>query len=359
MFVRLILCVQDAPDLMAAEVAAAMQSEYSTKYNTKSDSTDVNSQFLHVAAMVQDGALSPERRKTSLLCKMVNAINKTISYPLVSTASYVMMDGDAWFPLRTSKFDFTRFQRDLRRAQEANPYEDEGTDCTLTRGREHAHDDTDTAMDDSGDAEGAHPRRVEAVDDLTMYRCRNGALADWSPFEMCMAFECGPARTASANALELSASFPASVKYGHNPYTHVDHTPAIRMPQFFGNAPALPDNEAPDAQKEDYAAFALGNFYPYDSLLSRLEGDTLWAKYQDWRTREKAVRPEKDTFAFRCLYNIQVHCNARAQMRMESKKARVQRKVLRQALLRRNGGDGDREVGSLFSPCQGYMSQLA
>lgn len=109
--------------------------------------------------------------------------------------------------------------------------------------------------------------------------------------------------------------------YSHKLRRDVHNRYAITIPQFFAEPPARPDPSADDDVKNNYAMFALSTFFPYDRQKSLLPGETLWEQFQSW----ERLRPrgEQDVFAFHCLANVQQRQEARAHMRIASKKARA------------------------------------
>jgi hypothetical protein len=106
-----------------------MQSEYNTGYNTKADNTSLNQAVVQLAAGIAGEHKPVARAKTSVLSKMVNAITKTIPYPLVMSAAYLLGHGDSWCPMRCAKHDFALFQRPL--LHQRSVYDDEIADHTV------------------------------------------------------------------------------------------------------------------------------------------------------------------------------------------------------------------------------------
>ena len=117
------------PELLPGDVRAAMQSEYNTSYNTKADTTSLNQAVIQIASSISTEKKTQAQAKTSVLSKMVNSMNKTIPYPLVMSAAYLLGHGDSWCPMKTAKHDFGLFQRPLRHGVTA--YEDQAADHTF------------------------------------------------------------------------------------------------------------------------------------------------------------------------------------------------------------------------------------
>ena len=123
--------------------------------------------------------------------------------------------------------------------------------------------------------------------------------------------------------MALIDSHPEAGRKGHNP------TANINIPLTFSNAPVPPDAEATDEEKTEWAAWALGNFYPYDRMLSLLKGHTLWRKYKYWRRHK--VRGAADDVAFHLLDNMILAAHAREAIRARDKDTRVRRSQMRAA----------------------------
>lgn len=346
-----------------------MQSEYATKYNTKSDAINLNGPLLQVANLLADKTLPVERKSKVVLSKMQNLVNKAIVYPLTILASYLSGHGDYWFPLKTQKHDGKLFQRALRSASTA--YDNDDVNCTIAPGRPRIPGDVDQAdstpdqsdeemdrpdpMDHMDvDEDGTHDRvntsALHAWDAVTMYESRASALRSWSPFEMTMAFECVQAKTLDAQLFKLDhAHLPVS-NYGHKPFRNKSGKPSIRVPQLYSDPPIRPDDSAPSSEREDYAAFVLGNFTPYDELFPPLPGRCLWKAMQDWEkappkmTQENVDAPtteateaakldaidraERHAFALMCISHFQTRAEARLAMRAETKRINVQRRLV-------------------------------
>jgi hypothetical protein len=310
-----------------------MQSEYASKYNTKGDAINLNGALLQCAGILADKTLSLERRGKLILSKVQNTINKAIVYPLTMSASYLLGHGDSWFPLRTQGYDARQFQRALR--PKASAYDVAGANVTISPELE------DDDMDVDEDPAEAPTNSVHAITSETMYRCRHVDLKDWSPFELAMAFECCPAKTGNAKLFQVSSSFPAGQEYGHKPLLDRAGKAAIRIPQLYCDAPPVPDVDADHDTKEDYAAFMLGNFYPFDQMDSdtqahlKLSGTTLWDKLQAWQKRQNDQHPsdrrDRDLFAKKCIANLATQTQARLQMRVHNKQVNLQRRFVVEA----------------------------
>jgi hypothetical protein len=177
-----------------------------------------------------------------------------------------------------------------------------------------------------------------------LYAHRHASLSEWSPFELTMGFACGQDRTADAKLFPLSGDLGNNSGYAHKPRLDRMKVPVIAIPQPLKEHPKRPSADAPADMKEEYAAWALGNFYT-DRLMHKLypeDGDraadvyddgedlrdatTLWSLFRRWERRRP--RGDKDAFAFRCLHNIELRLEARSRMREDSNKMRVLRRHL-------------------------------
>lgn len=373
------------PELLPGDVCAARQSEYNTSYATKAENSNINHAIVNFAASMEQRTKTAAQTKTSMLSKMVNAITKTIPYPLVMTATYLLGHGDSWCPMRCARHDFALFQRQLLQHDDA--YADQLADHTLAtvRGGDNSSSDgntddeageacgsSDSGSDVADDGQDPTERQVKAIDDAVLYKHRHAALDEWSPFELTMGFTCGPVGTADSKLYELDQKLRTSVPYAHIPRLDRTKTPVIAIPQPIREHPKRPAADAPDATKEEYASWALGNFYS-DRWMSKLDpcdsdatadryddedliGHTsLWSKFRRWERRKP--REDKDLFAFRCIHNIELRLEARALMREDSKKARLlQRQLIdtseepfsehnadhRESMVSGNDGRGDR-----------------
>lgn len=325
-----------------------MQSEYATKYSTKSDAINLNGPLLQVADLLADKTLPPERKSKVVLSKMQNLVNKAIVYPLVMLASYLSGHGDSWFPLKTQKHDARLFQRALR--LHGTAYDNDDMDCVIDTARplsENGEEASDTDQDreefgdwphlmDEDDLDPSRPSSLRALDPVSIYEARDEALKHWSPFEMTMAFQCTKATTRDSDLLKLNESAGAP-NYGHKPFKNKSGKPSIRVPQFYTEPPIRPDESAPLRVKEEYAAFVLGNFTPYDKSLSSLPGESLWTKLQYWETHPPEVKEgdpvsqelkQRHEFAKMVISNYQTRAEARLAMREENKRIAVQRRFV-------------------------------
>lgn len=117
---------------------------------------------------------------------------------------------------------------------------------------------------------------VHAVGPVPQYECRNASLHKWSPFALAMTFTFvkagGKGWTKKARMLGLTDKFPQNA--AHNPRA------AVCIPQFFRDPPMQPDASSPSDEKEIWAAYALGNFYPYDRQVLRITSLKLQAMHR-------------------------------------------------------------------------------
>lgn len=328
---------------MAADVRAVLQSEYNTAYNTKNETTGINQTVVNVAAGMEKRGRSLGRNKTTVLSKMLNAINKTIAYPLVMSSAYLLGYGDSWCPTRYARHDFSLFQRELM-GQDAEPYGDGNVDHVLAADSDGDSTTTERDGDESDYTEcnaetvASPPQRVAAVDGAMMYHRRNEALSEWSPFEMTMGFTCEKPTTSDAKLFPLKrdAGRGRGVWLAHKPRMDRSKRPAIAIPQPTREHPRRPADDAAEEVKKQYAAWALGNFFS-DRLMELLQpGDDddastldkvdLWSMFLRWERRRP--RGEKDALALQCIHNIELRLKARALMRDDTKHGRILRREL-------------------------------
>lgn len=184
---------------------------------------------------------------------------------------------------------------------------------------------------------------MKAIDDSMLYVHRHASLSEWSPFELTMGFVCGQDSTADSRLFPIDGDLGRNSGYTHKPRLDRAKVPVIVIPQPLKEHPKRPSPDAPVDMKEEYAAWAIGNFYS-DRLVSKLYPDvsdrasdiydgedlrdetTLWSLFKRWERRRP--RGDKDTFAFRCLHNIELRLEARSRMREDSNKMRVLRRQL-------------------------------
>jgi hypothetical protein len=251
---------------------------------------------------------APERamdhKARALLSKFLNSVNGSYSVSLVISATHLLGYGDSWFPFDTVPFDLNAHWHGLARDFDAldaglNPDEDEDHEIINDRNASRLH--------------------VVAAKDAYRYRC--DALSSWSPYEMAMAFNVVRSRAKTVQALALKDGYPGA-SAGHQPRD------TMAIPRLYRDPCHKPDDSASREDKDTYAAFALGNFFPYDRMLDDLQGATLWEKYLSWV--DKRPRGVRDDLALSMLHNLHIQCVAREQMREHSRTTLVRRMQLRQ-----------------------------
>lgn len=156
-------------------------------------------------------------------------------------------------------------------------------------------------------------------------RNRHRSLSSWSPYDIAACFKV--ATPDKPPVFPLSSSVECAT--GHVPRYDVHRERTFVYPRMFVEPPLRPHVSSSSEEKNKYAIFALSLFYPFDRHLDDLTGRTLWDKYVYWN--DNRPRLEMDNHAFRCLDNIEVRQNARAQMRIHSLKQRVLAKATRAA----------------------------
>ena len=300
----------EQPSLLPPGVGAIMNSEYSCSYNTKSDNTSINEAVVNVAAALQNLQKTPEQIKTTVLTKMVNSVTRTMAYPLVMSASYSLGNGDSWMPIKFARHDFYYFQRML--LNNTCDYEDQTVEQTFV-----ANDEDDTT---------APVGTVRTMDAGTWYNARCSALSNWSSVELTMGFENDKPDTEASNLFKLDEPF---TNKAHKPRFNKSKKPSPVVPQAFKEHPIKPADDASPELKEQFAAWALGNFYPHrNGEIKGLDGPDLWSKYLCWRG-DPDGRNGRNAFAFSYIDNIQDRLDARAMMTSHNKKQRIFQRQLR------------------------------
>jgi hypothetical protein len=278
-----------------------MMSEYQCKYNTKAEWSKINECLLRTTAWIVSTGKTAQQVATSVLSKMINSITKTIPYPLVMTSTYLSGFGDYWIPKRFVRHDYRHHQQALLKVQHphhTDPMEREEVEHQLMQ-------------DDAFDVGEGH-NHIQMADAVTLWTQRCDVLSSWSPIEVAMGFECGRFNT------EPSKLFPLKDRpgYSHKPRLDRAKKAIIAIPQHLSEHPGRPTDDASRQAHEDYAAYALGNFYPWDTQLHMLHGDTLWDKFISWE-RDRP-RDKQDDFAMQCLRHIELRVQARALMKVDA-----------------------------------------
>lgn len=189
----------------------------------------------------------------------------------------------------------------------------------------------------------AGTRKLKAVDASLLYVHRHNSLSHWSPYEMTMGFSCGQDSTGDSKLFPLQGDLGSKCGYTHKPRLNRSKEPVLCIPQQLKEHPKRPSPDAPVDMKEDYAAWALGNFYS-DRLMDKLlpadsdqdqdiyDGEdlrgvsTVWSMFRRWERRRP--RGEMDAFALRCIHNIDLRAEARSRMREDCNIMREQRRQL-------------------------------
>lgn len=112
--------------------------------------------------------------------------------------------------------------------------------------------------------------KLRAIDASFLYNHRHSSLSDWSPFEMTMGFIGGQDDTGDAKLFPLRDDIELTAGYFHKPRLNRARKPVIVIPQQLKEHPKRPSSDAPSDMKEQYAAWALGNFYS-DRLMHELD----------------------------------------------------------------------------------------
>jgi hypothetical protein len=272
--------------------------------------------LLSVQGLLDSLERTAEQKARAMIAKFLNAVNGSYSVPLVITASHLLGHGDYWMPMDTIAYDLRAHWKALAIAHPGPPgladqEEDEDHEIHV-----------EVPVNKPSDADDEHDA-VRVVASKAAYEFRCDALTSWSPFEVAMAFNLVKSRSKAVIALHLKAGYPGRSGYGHQPRNN------MTIPQCYTTPCMQPSDTADYAAKLDYAAFALGNFYPYDRELGLLEGSDLWKMYQYWVKTQPRGRRDKAALAI--LHNMHVQSLARIESRNTSNDARVRRVELRLA----------------------------
>lgn len=160
---------------------------------------------------------------------------------------------------------------------------------------------------------------------------------------MTMGFVCSKDVTGDSKLFPLQGDLGSASGYSNKPRLDRSKRPVLYIPQQIKEHPKRPSDDAPADMKEDYAAWALGNFYSnrlmhklqpedFDSHADKYDGEdlrgatTLWSLFRRWERRRP--RDDRDKFALRCIANIELRATARTLMREDSNKMRVLRRQL-------------------------------
>lgn len=318
----------EPPRLGSAEVRGFLASEYSTKYSTKADNTTMNENTLLAAIAVKNNSARTDQQQASgFLAKMLNGMNGSYSVPTMMAASYLLGHGDSMTSFDCVPYNARAYALDL--AARSRVVVD---DCGHGDAGEDHEVELEAAVGGAADAPAATTAAgsMRLVAAKEAYLQRDEAFDSFSPFEMAMAFNVvkprSPAAKTDATASSSAAEAAAAEEGVAAGYRHQPRKTMI-IPQFISEAPTRPLDTASAELRVFYAAFALGNFYPYDRHLHELDGETLWDQFLDWEKNKP--RKELDAFAFGMLDNIQLRCMARVEMKVEWSNAVVRRHNVR------------------------------
>ena len=285
------------------DVQAAMISEYFSSYSFKADNCKINTALIVSASLLQIETKTPEQIARSVLAKAMNRITGSMTLGAIYVAHLLLGRGDSYLSYKTQIVDFKAYVRWL---------------CP-----DHAHHLFSTSASDGNvlhtmvvDANSNH---VDLMTEVQSYKYRHPALSPLSPIELAMGFILDRHPKTFDRPLSLDPSHPKALTHGHKP------RPRPVVPQFIANHPARPDDSAPPAEKEAYAAFALSVFYS-NRLVEDLgePGCTLWEKLQAWQ--EEKPRGDLDVFALRLLRNAECQAAAREVMSQNAKTLRMTRR---------------------------------
>ena len=311
------------PTLKPEIINSYICSEYNTGYVTKSEERYLNQAIIKCAGGLEIGTKSIDQQRRSIIAKSLNALGKTMQFASVITSTYLLGYGDSWYPLRDEMHDFAAFTRMLQ--QTPSQYDDERVGHSFTMDSDLLEKDADDSTPDRNYAFTTQP-----FSNVKKYQNRSPALDDWSPYELSMCFTCVSTTTKSR------AEYPvAESTLCHKPRQDRQGKHCIAVLRQFKEHPRQPAPSSDVASKENYAAWALGNFYS-DRLIHNLRSaqqaaddnvSPLWNMLQTWRLQRP--RGLRDEFAFRCLDNIENRLLAREFMRTDQRESADRQKDMR------------------------------
>lgn len=169
------------------------------------------------------------------------------------------------------------------------------------------------------------------------YLNRPSPLESWSAYEVTTSFNLVKIRSKTTSSLRLQDSSSLS-DYGYQPRQ------SLSVPQPYSEAPLRPTADACIEEKNAYAAFALGNFYPYDNeqWWSVLAGDSLWSKFLCWE--ETKPRGDLDQLAHHILDNVQTRATARLMMKQDMSSTRLRKQHMNDSFEPNVANQDDTEV---------------
>jgi hypothetical protein len=284
-------------------------SEYSTGYVTKSEERFLNQAIIRTAADIETSDKPADRKKSSVIARCLNALGKTMQFGSVITSTYLLGYSDCWFPSREETHDFSAYTRTLLTGTTRLGEDDRELYNFLSSVTEAELGDDEDMMDGGMLNAG----KLRPMSEVQKYKQRSPLLSNWSAFELKMCFTQGDKTKDSL--------FPITgTSLCHRPRKDRQNRMCFVIPRQLKEHPRLPAGEAPSELREEYAAWAMANFFP-DTLLHLLEEKEdaperkLWTMYNRWsKTRP---RKERDDFAFHCLENIEQRLAARERMRDE------------------------------------------
>jgi len=283
------------PETISVDVQAALITEYITSYVFKKDDARAAEALLTTAQAVlqlqTDKKKSLKQVAAGILTRVMNSVNKSISFGIVYLSYLLMGYGDGLLSYKTQIINAPSFVAALHPEHAEQAFKD----ACGPGGMAYRRDVIDG--------------RIILSNEVQSYLHRCSKLQDFSPVELAMAFEVHRIpREQKTIAFPLSEPHPLAGTHCHR------RRRILHYPQFMVKLPSEPGDNAEDVDKEAYAAFALGLFYSNSKRWQEaLKGDSLWERYQFWRdpANREQLRGSLDDLAVQMVDNIILQSAAR------------------------------------------------
>ena len=242
-------------------LAAALQSEYTSKYTTKADATKINFTLLKTAFIVNKGVKTKADAAKSVVAKCLNAIHGTISYPIAMTSYYLAGYGDHSSSHETFVHSHYPFTSDVREPECVDDCdkEDAFEVCLDVNKESEEVEEKEKEDRDNGDETGVEEQATEpmpipraaVMSQQRLYIYRHELLSKYSAVELGMMFRGG--------SMGKSFGLPCSLPTNGSRYGHMARR-SLHLPRIIGAYPSLPSaDKGTVEQKEEYASFDNNN----------------------------------------------------------------------------------------------------
>jgi len=239
----------DAPEPLTAEVQAALITEYISSYVFKSDDSAGTATFLAtvrtlIEALVrtlQSSGKTADAMARSVLAKVMNVINKSVTLGAVYVSHLMFGHKDAWVSYNTRMVNLASYA---------------GHHSAVLADALFSTDTSAYAVDYKPEPQEG---MVVFTNEVEVYEQRHESLSNFSPLEIAMAFDC---RRLKNPLFPLKAAHPLHLTHGHAARRHYHY------PQFLNKFPSRPSDTAPQAERDDWARFVLILFTPWTTTES-------------------------------------------------------------------------------------------